>query len=176
MGRAQHFADMDQKGPDGRTLLDLTEDDAFIDPGKWDGFYDTVTDLLTGSKIAPQHRGLLPFRVWQIFDELVAFAEAGQPDRFVCAAGVLTHYLGDACQPLHISYLHDGDPEQPVEHVFSKGKKAGQSKMEALGSGVHSAYEDTMVHENREAILHGLKRTPEVSRPNSLRQASRPRA
>ena len=33
---------------------------------------------------------------------------------FLCAAGVLAHYIGDACQPLHISYLHDGDPEQPT--------------------------------------------------------------
>ena len=63
------------------------------------------------------HRGLLPFRVWQIFDEMVRFAKAGKVPEFVCAAGVMTHYLGDACQPLHISYLHDGDPERPTENT-----------------------------------------------------------
>lgn len=40
------------------------------------------------------HRGLLPFRVWQLFDAMVEFASNNEPDKFVCAAGVLTHYLG----------------------------------------------------------------------------------
>ena len=29
---------------------------------------------------------------------------------FLCAAGCLAHYVGDACQPLHISRLHHGQP------------------------------------------------------------------
>ena len=29
---------------------------------------------------------------------------------FVCAAGILAHYIGDACQPLHTSQLFDGPP------------------------------------------------------------------
>ena len=159
-----HFADMDQENPDGKTLLDLTKDDSFIDPDRWEGFYDTVVDLLKGDPIAPQHRGLLPFRVWQIFDEMVDLAVDGDAARFVCAGGVLTHYIGDACQPLHISYLHDGDPTQPQEHVFSTGKKAGQTELRPLGEGVHSAYEDAMVFANRETILDGLKQTPKVAR------------
>ncbi len=159
-----HFADMDQENPDGKTLLDLTKDDSFIDPDRWEGFYDTVVDLLKGDPIAPQHRGLLPFRVWQIFDEMVDLAADGDAARFVCAGGVLTHYIGDACQPLHISYLHDGDPTQPQEHVFSTGKKAGQTELRPLGEGVHSAYEDAMVFANRETILDGLKQTPKVAR------------
>ena len=68
---------MDQSRPeDGKTLLDLTQSDAFIDPKKWNEFYNSVTDLLSGEKIAPQHRGLLPFRVWQIFNDMVRFAKA----------------------------------------------------------------------------------------------------
>ncbi|UFZ07934.1 hypothetical protein LQG66_17245 [Bradyrhizobium ontarionense] len=159
---SNHFADMDQPGPGGKTLLDLTKDDANVDPDIWERFYDNVTDILSGDKIKEDRRGLLPFRVWQIFDKMCDYAKAGKAEEFVCAAGVLAHYVGDSCQPLHISYLHDGDPERPVKHVFSKGKKAGQTKLQPLGSGVHSAYEDAMVFQNRVAILDGLKQTAKV--------------
>jgi hypothetical protein len=106
-----HFADMDQKDADGNTLLSLTTSAGFIDPDKWQAFYDSVNDILSGDPIAPKHRGLLPFRVWQIFDEMCQFAADGDAHKFVCAAGVLCHYVGDACQPLHISYLHDGESD-----------------------------------------------------------------
>ena len=159
-----HFADMDQPDENGLTLLDLSKDEANIDPDKWDGFYDSVTDLLSGDAIKPQHRGLLPFRVWQIFDEMVGFAKDGKGPEFVCAAGVLTHYIGDACQPLHISYLHDGDPERAFTYTFTKGKKAGQTEERPLGQGVHSAYEDEMVNAKRDLILKGLLQTPKVKK------------
>jgi hypothetical protein len=155
-----HFADMDQPGPDGKTLLDLTADPANIDPARWSAFYDTVKDLMSGQPIEPAHRGLLPFRVWQIFDAMVDFAGRGQGHEFVCAAGVLAHYIGDACQPLHISYLHDGDPTRPVEHTFTRGKKEGQTEKRPLGQGIHSLYEDTMIHRYREDILQALATTP----------------
>lgn len=162
-----HFADMDQKRPsDSVDLLALCEDPRNIDPDVWNNFYGTVEDLLDGGPITPEHRGLLPFRVWQIFDAMVKYAKAGKAPEFVCAAGVLTHYVGDSCQPLHISYLHDGDPNQAtsrtVNHV--RGKKAGTSEKvrEALGVGMHSAYEDTMVNANRKKILEGLDDTPKV--------------
>jgi len=117
-----HFADMDQPGPDGKTLLELCQDPAFVDPDKWNVFYDSVKDLLKDDDIKPQHRGLLPFRVWQIFDKMTDFAKDGDARRFLCAAGVLTHYIGDACQPLHISYLHDGDPLRAYEYTFQEGR------------------------------------------------------
>src|SRR5262249_24786943 len=147
-----HFADMDQEGEDGKTLLELTEDDSYIDPDKWQAYYNGITDILSGERIAEKRRGLLPFRVWQIFDGMCDFVEAGQEAKFVCAAGVLTHYIGDACQPLHISYLHDGDPNDPVTHTFSKGKKAGQREERPKGQGVHSAYEDKMIFDHRKLI------------------------
>lgn len=159
-----HFADMDQKDAHGNTLLSLTASTDFIDPDKWEAFYDSVRDILSGDPIQPKHRGLLPFRVWQIFDEMCQFAADGDAHKFVCAAGVLCHYVGDACQPLHISYLHDGDPERPIEHEFTKGKKAGTTEMRPLGQGVHSAYEDRMVFDHRKEILEGLKRTPKVKK------------
>jgi hypothetical protein len=67
----------------------------------------------------------LPFRIWQIYDEMVEFVQQKKLVDFVCAAGIMAHYVGDACQPLHTSQLHDGPPG---EH-----------------SGVHSAFESTML-------------------------------
>jgi hypothetical protein len=159
-----HFADMDQEDDQGNTLLSLTTDVDFVEPDKWEAFYDSVNDILSGKPIEAKHRGLLPFRVWQIFDEMCRFAAEGDAHSFVCAAGVLAHYVGDACQPLHISYLHDGDPNRPVEHEFTKGKKAGTTEERPLGQGVHSAYEDKMVFDHRAAILDGLKGTPKVKK------------
>jgi len=157
-----HFADMDQEDAQGNTLLSLTTNVDFIDPDKWEAFYDSVKDILSGDPIEAKHRGLLPFRVWQIFDEMCRFAAEGDAHKFVCAAGVLSHYVGDACQPLHISYLHDGDPNRPVEHEFTKGKKAGTTEQRPLGQGVHSAYEDKMVFDHRKDILKGLQATPKA--------------
>jgi len=36
--------------------------------------------------------GSLPFRVWQIFDAMVA---TKKPAEFLCAAGILGHYVGE---------------------------------------------------------------------------------
>ena len=163
-----HFADMDQKDAHGNTLLSLTTSPDFIDPDKWQDFYDSVKDILNDTPIEPKHRGLLPFRVWQIFDEMCQFAADGDAQKFVCAGGVLTHYVGDACQPLHISYLHDGDPNRPVEHAFTKGKKAGTTKKRPLGQGVHSAYEDAMVFDHRQDILESLQRTPKAKKSEQI--------
>ncbi len=158
-----HFADMDQpREADGADLLHLTLDDANIDPDRWDEFYDSVTDLLSGEPIEARHRGLLPFRVWQIFNDMVRFAKAGKVPEFVCAAGVLTHYIGDACQPLHISYLHDGDPEQPTIRTIHHQNGTVEEKREPLGTGVHSAYENAMVSAHRDEVLDGLAATPKV--------------
>lgn len=159
-----HFADMDQPDPDGKTLLELCKDDpaTFIDPRKWAAFYDSVTDLESGDPIAEKYRGLLPFRVWQTFDAMVEFAAAGKPAQFVCAAGSLTHYIGDACQPLHISYLHDGDPLRLVEYTFTRGERKGQTEMRRFGEGVHGGYEDAMISAFREKVLAGLLNTPKT--------------
>jgi hypothetical protein len=159
-----HFADMDQKRPsDGIDLLKLCENPANIDPDVWNDFYERVKDLLDGGPITPEHRGLLPFRVWQIFDEMVRFVKQDKMPEFVCAAGVLTHYIGDACQPLHISFLHDGDPLQATTHVVHHRDGTEGEKHVALGQGVHSAYEDKMVDAHRDLILGGLDRTPKVT-------------
>jgi hypothetical protein len=45
------------------------------------------------------------------------FAADGDVESFVCAAGIMSHYVGDACQPLHISFMFDGDPNDTVRAI-----------------------------------------------------------
>jgi hypothetical protein len=160
-----HFADMDQRSAKFKgDLLKLCEKPQNIDPNVWNDFYDSVRNPLTGETIAREHRGLLPFRVWQIFDEMVAFVRDGDRESYVCAAGVLTHYVGDACQPLHISFLFDGDPRKHHKHVV-KHKKGGESTVvDPLGKGVLGAYEEKMVDAHRPEILAALDKTPQATK------------
>ena len=90
--------------------------------------------------------GLLPFRVWQLYDAMVDALDEGSKDKFLCAAGTLAHYIGDSCQPLHISYLHHGDPDHPVTRIVkhTRGKKAGTSDTVNDSANVHEDYEQTM--------------------------------
>jgi hypothetical protein len=125
-----HFADIDKKAGSGQTLLQMCVADATkINTKFWLDYYSEVDD---------KSRGLVPFRVWQIFDAMVGYAKAGKAIEFVCAGGILSHYLGDACQPLHSSHLHDGFPD---------GK----------GKGVHTAYETKMVNHKTVTLLENVK-------------------
>ncbi len=131
-----HFSDMDQKALagkfKGKTLLDLVKDPANIDPAVWDEFYKGVPGT---------NPGALPFRVWQGYNEMIKFAGQGDALSFVCAAGCISHYVGDACQPLHISRLHHGDPD----HQTSVSKK------------VHSVYETQMLNDHAKDIVEGVE-------------------
>jgi hypothetical protein len=44
---------------------------------------------------------LLPLRVWQFFDTIVAPLQSGDIANAVCGMGIVSHYIGDTCQPLH---------------------------------------------------------------------------
>ena len=135
-----HYADVDQTGADGKTLLQLSlESPANVSVAAWQAFYDAA-----GSK-TPSSRGLLPFRCWQFFDAMVDAVRAGDAPRFVCAAGILSHYVGDACQPLHGSVFSDGKPDgQTTKTVHHKDGTTEEVAVKQ-GQGVHSAYEDAMV-------------------------------
>jgi len=63
--------------------------------------------------------------------------------RFVTTAGILAHYVGDACQPLHCSIHYNGVVDE------------NQDKRDWVGTGVHSAYETNMLDANS-AKLMGL--------------------
>lgn len=150
---ANHFADMDRvlnpPLPEGATLLKICDgkpDNVAVDV--WRRYYDAVQKQFPKEK---ESRGLLPFRVWQIYDAMVGFVKNGDVASFVCAAGIVSHYVGDSCQPLHISYMFNGDPDQMVPDP--KGKSADGVP---LGTGVHSAYEDDMVDRHVSEIMTGV--------------------
>jgi hypothetical protein len=124
---SNHFADMDQPGPDGKDLLTLCKDAANVDVAVWIRFYESIQ--------VKSKRGALPFRVWQFYQEMVAFVKAGKVAEYLCAAGILAHYVGDACQPLHVSRLHHGHPDKPNENP------------------VHSTYETSMLDRRAAELL-----------------------
>jgi hypothetical protein len=131
---ANHFADIDQPSPktsafNGKTLLQLyTSDKQTLNEQTWTEFYDALG--ITGN----DDRGALPFRVKQIYLDLVESAARGDTTRFVAAAGIVAHYVGDACQPLHASYLHHGEPG-------------------ANETAVHSDYETALLAKFRKNIV-----------------------
>ncbi|WP_231946790.1 S1/P1 Nuclease [Leifsonia sp. 21MFCrub1.1] len=128
-----HFADIDQL-LDGTTLrARCVEDPANVSVPVWQDYYTRL------GHTEPDKRGLLPFRVQQFFDELVAAVRAKDVVRYVAAAGLVAHYVGDACQPLHGSFLADGLED-------------------GTGKGVHSAYESTMIDRHDVEIVSGIAR------------------
>ena len=143
-----HFADMDAKNGANQTLLQLCEDTDNINVEFWGEYYTEVSD---------KSRGCLPFRVWQFFNEMKDAAAKNNMARFVCAAGTLAHYIGDACQPLHISHMFDGDPEDS-ETVLKRNRHTGEMEKveQPRAAGVHSAYEKDMVERHIFEIINGL--------------------
>jgi hypothetical protein len=137
---------MDMTNAAGETLDSLTPTVASLSAATWSAFYDSIH--WTGSS-----RGLLPFRVWQIYTKMVEFVQAQDVPRFVAAAGILGHYIGDASQPLHGSIYDDGDPwRKPDGSPSTTFLHHGH----AFGNGVHTAYESTMLDVNRDTFQSQL--------------------
>ncbi|HEY8259483.1 MAG TPA: hypothetical protein VIG08_17625, partial [Gemmatimonadales bacterium] len=155
-----HYADIDEPGKDGKTLLELClEDDENISVGVWRQFYDDA-DHKT------QHeRGLLPFRVWQFFDAMEEFARNEQTAEFLCAAGLVSHYVGDACQPLHGSMLADGFKDQPVTETHHHENGDPFTKESHVGAGVHSTYETKMIDRHAPELIAGLQQAFQGQQP-----------
>jgi hypothetical protein len=144
---ANHFADMDEMATDGKfkgkTLLQLTANGGNIDPQTWVDFYESIG-------VDKGHMGALPFRVWQMFDDAVADLASGHIDRWVAAMGLMAHYVGDACQPLHVSFLHHGRPGHPEEER------------------VHSVYETQMLDRNTLNLVQKVNAAAGNLRPLAL--------
>lgn len=101
----QHFADVDiQDIHGGAPLLNRgAEDPSSVSASVWKEYFDGFEEAGVGPDA-----GTLPFRVWQIWEDMVSYLRKRDAARFVAAAGVLAHYVGDASQPLHSSYMHHG--------------------------------------------------------------------
>jgi hypothetical protein len=130
-----HFADLDEKDAAGATLLSLFRaDPATVEPTTWIDFYRRIGK-------SNKDMGLLPFRVAQLYRTIVDSLRSGADDgvaRALCAAGVMAHYVGDACQPLHVSHNHDGRTAEE--------------------EGVHGDYETQMMTVKRREVVAGLER------------------
>lgn len=166
----QHFADIDIAAIDGGpSMLEACRaDSANLDPAVWRDYFQGFADAGVGPE-----PGALPFRVWQLFDDMVAAAKAKDVRRFVGNAGVLAHYVGDASQPLHSSYLHHGrlpmvqQPagEYPVPHSsdeYGEYKKTRAAK-------IHGIYEEGMLEVDAlgalqavDALLDGKVATSDI--------------
>lgn len=162
-----HYADADAPTTDnGKTLYDLCDSQDKMTVEVWQNYYNNIDKAKIG--LDPNEKvsnGLICFRVWQIFDYMVEAASKGHKDKFIFGAGVITHYLGDACQPLHSSYMSDGNPVDNKKEMYTppKGgpkhpKGVPYERIENAGSGVHVAYEDHMIDDYITSdIMPGLK-------------------
>lgn len=161
----QHFADIDIEDIDGGpTMLQRCVDDPTnISARKWKAYFDGFA----AKGVGPEE-GALPFRVWQLWDEMVTNLKKGDVLRFVAGAGVMAHYVGDASQPLHCSYLHHGKP--PMRQVggrsypvprdsdeFKEFKKSREAK-------IHGIYEETMLEVDPAAALAAVDKELQTQR------------
>lgn len=160
---ATHHCDADQPFAGYGTLPEacLANPD-LLTAKKWNEYFDTFPPGKNNKKVDELHRGILPFRVWQIFERMKDYA-ANDPDKFIAAAGILAHYVGDASQPLHGSTLSNGiEDEQPdVPRNSPDRKDEDKQYMPAYrGEGVHSDYETEMIN----SAMRKKKLVPEIQK------------
>jgi hypothetical protein len=142
----QHFADIDIAAIDGgpSLLQACRADPTNVSPAVWRDYFKGFADAGCGPE-----EGALPFRVWQLFDLMVAALRKKDAKRFVAAAGVMAHYVADASQPLHSSYLHHGRlPLLAVgsgEYPVARGSKAYADFKKSREARIHGIYEEGML-------------------------------
>jgi hypothetical protein len=143
----QHFADIDIQDINGgpSLLQQCIADSDKMAASVWKAYFDGFA----ASQVGPDE-GALPLRVWQIWDAMVSYLKNDRDVlRFVAAAGVLAHYVGDASQPLHCSYLHHGVP--PMVKVNGRSypvpssSKAFKDFKKTREAKIHGIYEETML-------------------------------
>jgi hypothetical protein len=142
----QHFADIDIPAIDGgpSLLQACRKNPRKLAPDVWRDYFAGF-----GAAGCGPEEGCLPFRVWQLWNEMVDALGQKDVKTFVAAAGVMAHYVGDASQPLHCSYLHHGrlpmldrpNGKYPVAH--SSAEYAAFAKTRE--AKIHGIYEETML-------------------------------
>jgi hypothetical protein len=153
----QHFADIDIPAIDGGpSMLEAgRKNPKKIVPSVWRDYFAGFAQAGCGPDA-----GALPFRVWQLWDLMVAALLKKDVKKFVAAGGVMAHYVGDASQPLHTSYLHHGrlpmvtkpKGKYPVAHDsdgFTAFKKSREAK-------IHGIYEERMLEIDTLAALQAV--------------------
>jgi hypothetical protein len=153
----QHFADIDIPAIDGGpSMLEAgRKNPRKVVPSVWRDYFAGFAQAGCGPDA-----GALPFRVWQLWDLMVAALKKKDVKTFVAAGGVMAHYVGDASQPLHCSYLHHGrlpmvtlpKGEYPVAHgsdAYATFKKSREAK-------IHGIYEERMLEIDTLAALQAI--------------------
>ncbi len=137
---SNHFADIDEKNIhvfNNKTLLSLClASDANIDVDVWLKYFADFDAVAPNDK---PRNGALPFRVWQMYIAMIKSLKAKNLDEFVAIGGTMSHYVGDACQTLHISHLHHGRDDSEKD--------------------VHSDYETEMVDRKMQELFDGVNAT-----------------
>ena len=138
---ATHHADADHPFDGKPTVLKACRaKPALLSAAKWNEYYESFPEPPNEF-----HKGILPFRIQQFFERMKDYA-ATDPDAFITAAGILAHYVGDACQPLHGTYMHDGIPDEQPDFPRTVTDRRGNKHPAVRGEGVHSAYETAMIN------------------------------
>jgi hypothetical protein len=150
----QHFADIDIHDIDGgpTMLQKCFQDPSNVAASVWAAYFKGFADKGVGPE-----EGALPFRVWQIWEAMVDYLSDGDVLHFVAAAGVLAHYVGDASQPLHCSYMHHGIPpmvkvggrKYPVRRTSAEFKAFKKTRE----ADIHGIYEETMLEIDTATVL-----------------------
>jgi hypothetical protein len=152
-----HYADIDFPYIDNKSLreLCLAAPNIYFNPPAFLKYYDWLAEThpeLAGNKNDVLKQGLLPFRIWQFFNAIEA-TDASDIASFVAAAGLVAHYWGDACQPLHGSVYADGDPSRKKTITHPQSQK---QETISYAAGVHSAYETAMIDRCRGKLFDDI--------------------
>ncbi len=144
---SQHFADVDiQDINGGPSILErCIADPSNVSATAWKEYFEGFTEAGVGPE-----EGCLPFRVWQIWEAMVKYLKQPDLKRFVAAAGILAHYVGDASQPFHCSYMHHGVPPM-TEHEGRQYPRLPDKSAEYTAflsspqRKIHSIFDETLL-------------------------------
>jgi hypothetical protein len=150
----QHFADIDIRDIDGNPplLAQCISDPKKISAKVWLAYFDGFAEAGVGPE-----EGALPFRVWQIYEAMVGYVKKKDLVHFVAAAGILAHYVGDASQPLHCSFMHHGVPPMLTrdgrKYPVPKDSTAFKEFKKTRPSKIHGIYEEKMLEVDPANVL-----------------------
>lgn len=165
-----HYSDVDAPTTEGKKLFEICNSKDKLTTEVLKNYYENIDKEITGIKSEdPRKFGVLPLRVIQTYNYMVKALREKRADKFLFASGVLAHYIGDSCMPLHSSYMSNGDPldDKMVDYTAKKtsyhkngsvSHYAGDVYQKKInpGNGVHLAYEDHLIDDNIEEIFNGI--------------------
>ncbi len=163
----QHFADVDLHDINGGpTLLErCSKNSRDVSARVWKDFFDGFADAGVGPD-----EGALPFRIWQIWDAMVDYLNAHDVIHFVAAAGVLAHYIADASQPFHCSYMHHGLPPmvkyQGRKYPARKDTPEFEKFKDSREYKIHSIYDETILEVDTSIALAKIDKILAQSNPS----------